>query len=188
MSTRLLAAVCAMAAVTLVAPATGQDSSATEDKLRALTEPSAGRVTTLTESELNAWLAIEAVESLPEGVTNPSLRLLGEGRVTGQATVDLGTLRSEQKGGGVDPLRFLSGSVPVVLTGTLFSGEGIGRFDLEHVSIGGLPLPPTLVADAISRYSRSPERPEGLRVNEPFDLPGAVGRIEIAVGRAIVFE
>src|SRR6202008_1216386 len=45
--------------------------------------------TTVTEREVNAYLAFEPGLGLPAGVLDPSISILGTDRVTGRAVVDL---------------------------------------------------------------------------------------------------
>src|SRR5436190_21465198 len=45
--------------------------------------------TTLTENELNAFLSFDAADSLPAGVLEPVISILGTGRVMARAVVDL---------------------------------------------------------------------------------------------------
>src|SRR5215467_15318790 len=53
------------------------------------------RRTTVTEKELNAYLALESLEDLPKGVVNPTVSILGAGRLSGRAVVDLDAVRKE---------------------------------------------------------------------------------------------
>src|SRR5438477_1456529 len=56
-----------------------------------------GRRTTVTESEVNSYLTYELGTDLPIGVVQPSVSVLGTGRITGRAVVDLDAVR---KAGG----------------------------------------------------------------------------------------
>src|SRR5690349_21081083 len=49
--------------------------------------------TTVTESEVNSYLAVEVADDLPSGVVSPTVTLLGQGRTKGQAVVDLDRVR-----------------------------------------------------------------------------------------------
>src|SRR5947207_2721201 len=52
--------------------------------------------TTLTENEVNAYLAYDAASDLPEGVLEPSITILGPGRVSGRAVVDLDAVKKHK--------------------------------------------------------------------------------------------
>ena len=47
------------------------------------------RRTPVTESELNSWFTYSAKPLLPAGVSDPRITMVGNGRVAGQAVVDL---------------------------------------------------------------------------------------------------
>src|SRR5437870_4024850 len=47
------------------------------------------RRTPVTEAELNSWFAYSAQPLLPAGVSDPHVTLVGNGKMAGQATVDL---------------------------------------------------------------------------------------------------
>src|SRR6476660_1516593 len=85
----------ALAGVTAVAAAgsTRQDADVLKQKVSAIIEigaassssPRQPRRTMLTENELNAYLALDAAKDLPTGVVEPSLSILGPGRLAGRA-------------------------------------------------------------------------------------------------------
>src|SRR5438093_12666531 len=54
-----------------------------------------GRRTTVTESEVNAYLVYDAREQIPTGVVEPSVTILGPGRLLGRAVVDLDAVRRD---------------------------------------------------------------------------------------------
>src|SRR5215831_7008151 len=100
--------------------------------------PKAVRRTTVTERELNAYLASEAAPELPAGVVEPSVNILGAGRVSGRAVVDLDAVRQSKPSTGLfDPRALLRGRLPVTATGVLKTGDGEGRFELESATVGG---------------------------------------------------
>jgi hypothetical protein len=147
------------------------------------------RRTTVTEKELNAYLALEALGDLPKGVVNPTVSILGDGRLSGRAVVDLDAVRKESPPRSLlDPKNLLIGRLPIAATGVLTTNNGVGRFALESASVGGLPLPKFLLQEILSYYSRSPERPEGLSLDDPFSLPVRIREIQVGRGQAIVVQ
>jgi len=147
------------------------------------------RRTTVTEKELNAYLALEALEDLPKGVVNPTVSILGAGRLSGRAVVDLDAVRKESPPKSLlDPKNLLIGRLPIAATGVLTTSNGIGRFSLESASVGGLPLPKFLLQEILSYYSRSPERPDGISLDDPFMLPVRIREIQVGRGQAIVVQ
>ncbi len=83
------------------------------------------RRTALSEDELNSWFAFQAPPLLPNGLTQPKITIVGEGRVAGQATVDLEAVAKKRASGGTfDPWSLVGGRVPVNVTGILHTRDG----------------------------------------------------------------
>ena len=92
----------------------------------ATVRPDAAR-TTVTEPEVNGYLTLDVADDLPAGVVSPNVVMLGQGRASGQAVVDLDRVRQGLGANSVlNPLSYLRGRLPVVATGTLESHDGIG--------------------------------------------------------------
>lgn len=147
------------------------------------------RLTPISERELNAYLRFELRDQLPAGVVDPRVRALGEGRVEGQAIVDLDAVRRARPPGGLfDPMNLLSGRLPVTAAGLLRAEGGEARFELESASVGGIPVPKALLQELVSYYSRSPELPRGLDLDASFPLPARITDIHVDTGRAVVVQ
>jgi len=54
--------------------------------------------------------------------------------------------------------------------------------------VGGVAVPPMLLQEIVSFYTRSAEAPRGVWLDEPFPLPARIDRIEIARGQAVVVQ
>src|SRR5688572_11195285 len=54
------------------------------------------RQTTVTEGEVNSYLRFKAGDQLPVGVTEPSVGIHGQGRISGRAIVDLDLIRQKK--------------------------------------------------------------------------------------------
>ena len=147
------------------------------------------RRTALTEDELNSWFAFSAKPLLPAGVSSPQISALGQGRVMGQAIVDLDSVSKRKSTGGTfDPWSFVGGKVPISVTGILHARDGKGRFDVQNAYISGVPVPATLLQEILSFYSRTPERPQGVRLDAPFELPANIRQIDVGQGQAVVVQ
>jgi hypothetical protein len=145
------------------------------------------RRTTLTESELNSWFAFRSQPHLPAGVTQPTIRIVGNGRLLGGATVDLEAFgRSRASSSALWSL--LGGRVPLSVTGILHTRDGQGRFELQSADVSGVPLPTSLLQELVSFYTRSAEVPSGLRLDDVFTLPASIKRIEVGQGQAVVVQ
>ena len=154
------------------------------------TRPGAGaRRTTITERELNAYLALDGSADLPVGVTQPSLVIHGERRVAGTAVVDLDAVRAQHKSTGMlDPMNFLTGKLPVAAAGVLDARNGEARLQLESASIAGIPVPRGVLQEVVAYYTRSPDYPRGVNIDDPFPLPAGIKAIDVRRGEAIVVQ
>ena len=154
--------------------------------------PGAGapaRRTAFSEGELNSWLTFSAVDRIPPGVTDPVVTLRGEGRVSGRAVVDLDLMgRRKGSGGLLNPWSYLAGRVPVVATGRVLTDAGVGRFTLESAQVGGITVPKWLLQELLGFYSKSPSRPHGINMDDPFPLPAGIESLETRTGEAVVVQ
>ncbi|HZB25714.1 MAG TPA: hypothetical protein VE379_06260, partial [Vicinamibacterales bacterium] len=82
----------------------------------------------------------------------------------------------------LDPMGYLTGRLPVTATGVLTTKDGVGQFELESAEVSGITVPKTLIQEILSHYSRTPDNPAGINMDEPFELPSRIR--EIRVGKA----
>lgn len=148
----------------------------------------AARTTQVSDTEVNAYLKFLAGSQVPVGIVDPMLHAAGNGRVTGRALVDLDAVRTQKKRAWTDPLGYLTGRLPVNAAGTLTTRDGVGRFVLEAADISGVTIPKSLLQELLSFYSRTPETPAGINMDEPFELPSAIREIRVGVGTASVVQ
>jgi hypothetical protein len=153
-----------------------------------LAEKRAARKTTLLERELNAYISVHGKSELPVGVVDPTVTILPDGRLTGRATVDLDAVRTSQDRGMLSPWALLRGQMPVEAIGTLRTQKGVGAFSLESASVGGVPVPKTILQELVSYYSRSESQPGGIDIEAPFQLPAHILEIRTAQGQALVVQ
>jgi hypothetical protein len=147
------------------------------------------RETTVTEDEVNSWLRFSAGDKVPTGVTEPTITIRGEGRLHGRAIVDLDAVRRKNSSGGwLDPRSYLTGRLPVTATGTLEANAGRGKFTLETATVSGVPIPKSFLQELLSYYSRNDDYPNGINMDDPFDLPAAIQRIDVQPGRAMIVQ
>jgi hypothetical protein len=122
-------------------------------------------------------------------VTQPKVTIIGNGRVMGLATVDLDAVSKQRSSGGsFDLWNLVGGKVPVAVTGVLETKSGRGRFDLQSATLAGVPVPKALLQELVSYYSRTPDHPEGVRLDSPFALPAKIQQIEVGQGQAVVVQ
>lgn len=140
------------------------------------------------QREINAYLRFQAASEFPEGVTDPDVALRTGGAVSLGATVDLSAIRDARARGPLDPLRYLSGRLPVSADGRVRTLNGIGRVDIESVSIGGVPMPSSVLSELVRYYSRSDQYPDGIDVTEPFELPYGVTELQVEHEQVVVVQ
>jgi hypothetical protein len=158
----------------------------TGNKPRARTD--SGLTTRMTDTEVTSFLRYNAQDQVPVGIVEPTLIALGDGRVSGRAIVDLDAVRAQKQRGWLDPLSYLTGKLPLTATGVLVTQEGVGRFQLESAEISGVAIPKTLVQELLSYYSKTTERPAGINMDDPFELPSRIREIRVGKGEATVIQ
>ena len=174
--------------------ATRRDAALLKQKVAAINahadKPTkAGRRTIVTESEVNSYLVYEARDQIPVGVVDPTITVIGPGRLSGRAVVDLDAVRKQKAPTSLlDPMNYLMGRLAVTAVGRLTTANGVGHFDLESSSVGSVPIPKILLQEIVSYYSRSAEKPGGISLDDPFALPARIREIQVERGQAIIVQ
>ena len=144
--------------------------------------PKSARRTTVTEVELNSWFIYRAPALLPAGVKDPQVTAIGNGKLHGVVNVDLDAL------GQSNAWKLLAGKVPITLTGVLRTKSGRGQFELQSAQLSGVPVPKFVVQEIVTHYTRSGERPKGIRLDDPFELPASIKQIDVGSGQAVITQ
>ena len=171
-----------------------RDAAALKQKVATITAQAdkpakVARRTIVTESEVNSYLVYEARDQIPVGVVEPSIAVMGTGRLSGRAIVDLDAVRKQKAPTSLlDPMNYLMGRLAVTAVGTLRTSNGVGRFELESSSVGSVPIPKILLQEIVSYYSRTPEKPGGIGLDDPFQLPARIREIQVERGQAIIVQ
>ena len=151
--------------------------------------PNAARRTTVTESELNSWFVYRAPALLPQGLTEPKITIVGNGKLLGGATIDLEAIgKKKSAAGGTDLWSLLGGRVPLSVSGVLRTNNGRGTFELQAADISGVPVPKSLLQELLAHFTKSAERPNGVRLEDQFTLPANIKQIEVGQGQAVVVQ
>lgn len=148
----------------------------------------AGQTTDVSDDELNSYLRFHARDQIPAGVVEPTLSALGDGRVGGSVIVDLDAVRKQKQRGWLDPLGYLTGRLPVTATGTLKTKDGVGQFELQSAEISGVTVPKSLIQELLTYYSRTPENPAGINMDEPFELPSRIREIRVGKAKSTIVQ
>jgi hypothetical protein len=191
----------ALAAPLMVSLGAGQGASrADADRMskkvsailqRAVAPPTGAKplTTRFSEQELNAYLHLEAeAAGLPPGLKQPRVTFLDAGKVDTRALVDLDAVRTSQKRGWLDPLAYITGILEVRTVGTLRGDKGKGVYTFESASVDGVPVPRTVLQELLAFYTRTPETPAGIVLDQPFDLPAGIRQVELRRGVATVIQ
>jgi hypothetical protein len=151
--------------------------------------PGGARRTPITEAELNSWFAFHGQPLVPQGIAEPAISMVGPGKVTGRAIVDLDVVAKKRAtGGALDPWSYIGGKMPVSVTGLLHTKDGVGRFQLETAEVSGVPVPKIVLQELVAYYTRTEEHPTGVNMDAPFELPARIRQIEVAPGQAVVVQ
>lgn len=188
----LIAAIATCSTLLAAVAPSSQHAAAFEAKMnaviaRGVTSPTGYR-TEFAGDELNAYLQLRLASKLPTGVTDPAVTLHDQGRVSARAIVDLDGIRKKSSGGWFDPASYLGGQLPIGAAGTLTTADGRGQLLIESADISGIPIPKTLLQEVVTYYTRSPEMPNGVNLDAPFDLPSGIQRIDVVTDKATVIQ
>lgn len=152
-------------------------------------KPAAPRRTPLSEGELNSWFAYYAPALLPKGLAEPRVTIVDSRTLVGVAIVDLDAIaKSKASGRMFDVWNLIGGRVPVTVTGFLHADRGRMRFEMQSAEISGVPVPTRVVQDVVDYYSRTPDHPKGVRLDDEFTLPAGIQDIELSPGTAVVIQ
>ena len=58
----------------------------------------------------------------------------------------------------------------------------MARFTLDSATVGGVPVPKSVLQELVAYYSQSESQPEGLNFEAPFRLPARIREIRTAIG------
>jgi hypothetical protein len=144
--------------------------------------------TVVSDVEVNSYLRYHAQAEIPVGIVEPVLNADGDGLVSGRAIVDLDAVRQQKQRGWLDPMGYLTGRLPLTARGRLTTQNGVGRFVLESAEISGVTVPKTVVQELLSFYSRTPEDPDGIGIDDPFELPSQIREIRVTPGTATIVQ
>jgi hypothetical protein len=51
-----------------------------------------------------------------------------------------------------------------------------------------VPIPKSFLQEVVSFYSRSSDFPNGINIDDPFELPAEIQKIEVLPGRATIVQ
>jgi len=133
----------------------------------------------ISEAELESYVMVYLRKDIPvqiesirahltPGVIAADTRLTIPAGSTGNALVDA----------------LVSGTHNMYISGKLTAAKGEGKFDLQSVSVDGIPVPNILIDTLLRKYAK-PRYPD-VDLKEPFDLPWGIEAIDVGQGKATV--
>jgi len=177
-------------------PLTKQDSESLQRKLAAIeargAQPPANGATplrtSLTEREVNAYFKYDGKAHLPTGVVDPQITIADNGQVEAKALVDMDAVRKAQSSVLLDLIAAFTGSVEVRAAGRLQTADGKGTLAIDRTTVGGLPVPKSMLQSIVSHYSKTADQPDGFNLDKPFDLPASIRSVETQRGNAVIIQ
>jgi len=155
----------------------------------AATDPVRPKRTPMSELEVNSYLVFSIKNKIPRGLANPEIHILGSDQLAGRVFVDIDEFKRHRGSGGfMDPLSYISGQVPLTARGLLRTREGKGQFQLSSAEILGVPLPKRILQELVGFFSRTPENPNGINMDAPFNLPAKIREVAVAQGEVVVVQ
>ena len=141
----------------------------------------------LTQGELNSYLNLAYAEKLPKGLRDVDVRL-DRDRIQAKGLVNIDRVKGKvgEGGGSFGPLSFLSGDVPVEITGKVTAKDGFGLIVWESVYLASMRVPVSVLEQLVASATKTEENPEGFDIHAPFRLPYSVNRLRLEPGRALL--
>jgi len=133
----------------------------------------------ITEAELESYVMVYLRKDIPIQIESVRAHLTpGIVAADTRLTIPAGTTGNTL----VDAL--VTGTHNLLISGKLTTAKGEGKFDLQSLSVDGIPVPNILI-DALLRKYAKPKYPD-VDLKEPFDLPWGIQSIDIGQGKATV--
>ena len=145
--------------------------------------------TAFTQAETNSYLKYNAGDLLPTGLTQPEVTLHAQNRLSGKAIVDLDIVRQKSGSGGwFDPTSYLTGKLPVTASGRIITADGKARFEVERAEVSGISIPRAFLAQMVNFFTRTADNPKGSSIDDTFEMPAKIRRIDVEPGRFTVHQ
>ncbi len=147
------------------------------------------QTTQLTDLELNSYLHYHLKDQVPAGVVDPTLNALGDGRVRG-ARRHRSRRGPQAEGARVDR----SDELPDRPAAADGRGRCSSRRTASADSSSSRPRSPASRSrrawcrNCCRYYSKSAEKPSGISIDDPFELPAAIKEIRVGKGEATVVQ
>ena len=149
-------------------------------------KPASREPITVSERQVNSYVTLALGSKLPASVSGLSFRFEPE-RLAASGMLDLDAVKDKlPKTGASTLLSFLGGTVPVTVKGRFRGASGQGQVVVEEATVGGISLPPSMLAQIVAQSTRSATKPAGFDLLAPFPLPWTARSVRLEAGRAVV--
>jgi hypothetical protein len=149
-------------------------------------KPASREPITVSERQVNSYVTLALGSKLPASVSGLSFRFEPE-RLAASGMLDLDAVKDKlPKTGASTLLSFLGGTVPVTVKGRFRGASGQGQVVVEEATVGGISLPPSMLAQIVAQSTRSATKPAGFDLLAPFPLPWTARSVRLESGRAVV--
>jgi hypothetical protein len=144
--------------------------------------------TPISEREVNSYFKFQGRDHLPVGVLDPNVFIVDGTRLEARAMVDLTAVRKANERTWPILLSWVSGTLELRASARVRAANGMGQLEIESTTLGGVPIPKTLLQMVVSHYSATPESPGGFNLDQPFALPHQIRQVELARGTAVIVQ
>ena len=87
-----------------------------------------------------------------------------------------------------DPTSYLTGKLPVTASGRIVTWDGKGKFELESATVSGVPIPKSFLGQMVNFFTRTADNPRGSSIDDTFELPADIRRIDVEANRFTVHQ
>ncbi len=154
----------------------------------AVTDADEPRLTILLEPEINAYFRFQGAAEMPDGLTDPIIRILDDLQVTVDAVINLDAIREQRSRTWLDPLSYLGGRLPVFASGTVSASNGAALVKIEQITINRVPMPVQVLQELVGYFTRTADSPQGTQLDQPIPLPYGITELRQAPGRAVIVQ
>jgi len=144
--------------------------------------------TPILDKEVNSYFKFQGKEHLPVGVLDPNVLIVDGARIEARAMVDLGAVRKANERTWPILLSWVSGVVEIKASARVRAANGFGQLELETATLGGVPIPKSLLQMIVTHYSKTPDNPSGFNLDDPFELPHQIRQVELTRGSAVIVQ
>lgn len=139
----------------------------------------------LSESDVNAYVALRLREEDPPGVEQILLGLREKDRIDTRMLVDVDELGlADQPGAAGWLASLMSGLQRLEFEGRLTSGDGIASYQIQSVRLNGIPIPVVLVESLLDSWGKRLQPP--IDFSRPFALPYKIREIRIGQSQVTI--